>query len=85
MTDCRVAQHFAVMTNERERTHRMEFQSSLVPRVHRPRRQTRDLSAFFGDDALRRFFGIPELPRRPHERITEGRAADSSSTYQVSF
>jgi S1-C subfamily serine protease len=48
-------------------------QSPMVVNIRTEwRRQTRSLSEFFGDDALRRFFGAPELPGRPREELTEG-------------
>jgi serine protease Do len=36
------------------------------------RRQTQDLSGFFGNDLLQRFFGVPDTPRDPRDRITQG-------------
>jgi serine protease Do len=36
------------------------------------RRQTRDLSQFFSDELLQRFFGAPEQGREPRDRITQG-------------
>lgn len=36
------------------------------------RRQTRDLTGFFDDDLLQRFFGLPDGPRGPSEQVTEG-------------
>lgn len=41
------------------------------------RRQTRDLTEFFGDGLLERFFGFPELPRQPREQITQPQARES--------
>jgi S1-C subfamily serine protease len=35
------------------------------------RRQTRDLSGFFDNDLLERFFGQPDRPRPPREQITQ--------------
>jgi serine protease Do len=36
------------------------------------RRQTRDLTEFFDNDSLRRFFGLPDVPRGPRDQITQG-------------
>ncbi|MGE3177831.1 MAG: S1C family serine protease [Vicinamibacterales bacterium] len=36
------------------------------------RRQTRGLSGFYGNDLLERFFGPPDGPREPRDRITQG-------------
>jgi serine protease Do len=51
-----------------------EAQTPMVVNIRsESRRQTRDLSQFFGgDDPFRRFFGIPDLSPGPREEILEG-------------
>jgi serine protease Do len=47
-------------------------QTAMVVNIRtESRRQTRDLTEFFGDDLFERFFGFPQEPRRPREQVTE--------------
>jgi serine protease Do len=53
-----------------------EIAASRMPMVvnirTESRRQTRELTGFFDNDLLQRFFGLPGGPRAPSEQITEG-------------
>jgi serine protease Do len=50
-----------------------EAQTPMVVNIRtESRRQTRDLTEFFDNDSLRRFFGLPDVPRGPRDQITQG-------------
>jgi serine protease Do len=49
-----------------------EAQTPMVVNIRtESRRQTRDLSEFFGGDLFERFFGFPSVPRQPRDQITQ--------------
>ena len=53
--------------------HIAEAQMPMVVNIRtESRRQTRDLSEFFGDDLFDRFFDVPPVPRQPRDQITQG-------------
>lgn len=50
-----------------------EAQMPMVVNIRtESRRQTRDLSEFFGDELFERFFDNPPVPRQPRDQITQG-------------